>query len=151
MSGDASHITQPAEDGAGAVLAMTRALKDAGASPDSIDYINAHGTATILGDIAETIAIKRVFGDHAARLAVSSTKSQLGHLLGASGGVELVATLLALHHNVAPPTANLEEPDPQCDLDFVPHQPRDMRIRRAISNSFGFGGHNATIVVGQLD
>jgi 3-oxoacyl-[acyl-carrier-protein] synthase II len=151
MSGDASHITQPAEDGAGAVLAMTRALEDARLAPEAIDYVNAHGTATILGDIAETIAIKRVFGDHGARLAISSTKSQLGHLLGASGGVELVTTLMALHHNVAPPTANLDEPDPQCDLDYVPHHPRDMRIRRAISNSFGFGGHNATILIGRLD
>ncbi|UCG32061.1 MAG: beta-ketoacyl-ACP synthase II [Phycisphaerales bacterium] len=151
MSGDASHITQPAEDGTGAALAMTRALENAGLDPEAIDYVNAHGTATILGDIAETIAIKRVFGDHADKLAISSTKSQLGHLLGASGGVELVATLMGLYHNVAPPTANLDEPDPQCDLDYVPHQPRDMRIRRAISNSFGFGGHNATIVVGKLD
>jgi 3-oxoacyl-[acyl-carrier-protein] synthase II len=150
MSGDASHITQPAEDGAGAALAMTRALRDARIEADTVDYVNAHGTATILGDIAETRAIKGVFGDHARKLAVSSTKSQLGHLLGASGGVELVVTLQGLYQNVAPPTTNLDHPDPACDLDYVPHQPRDMKIDRAISNSFGFGGHNATIVVGKL-
>jgi len=151
MSGDASHITQPTEDGSGAALAIRRALKDTGLDPESIDYVNAHGTATILGDIAETLALKTVFGEYAYKVAISSTKSQLGHLLGASGGVELVVTLMSLFHNVAPPTINLDHPDPQCDLDFVPQTPRDMQIRRAMTNSFGFGGHNATIVVGKLD
>jgi len=151
MSGDASHITQPAEDGSGAALAMRLALEDARTDPKDVDYINAHGTGTPLGDVAETVAIKRVFGEHARRVAVSSTKSQIGHLLGASGGVELVATLLAVRNNVAPATINLDVPDPRCDLDYVPHQPRDVPIRRAISNSFGFGGHNATLVVGRPD
>ena len=151
MSADASHITQPTEDGSGAALAMRRALSDTGVDPESIDYVNAHGTATLLGDIAETLALKTVFGEHAYKVAISSTKSQLGHLLGASGGVELVVTLMSLLHNAAPPTINLDHPDPQCDLDYVPQTPRDLRIRRAMTNSFGFGGHNATIVVGKLD
>lgn len=148
MSADACHITQPDEQGSGAAAAMTHALSDADVTPDDVDYINAHGTSTPLGDIAETIAIKRVFGPHAKKLAVSSTKSAIGHLLGASGGVELVATVMALIHRVAPPTINLNEPDPQCDLDYVPNKPRDLPIRVAMSNSFGFGGHNACIVVG---
>jgi 3-oxoacyl-[acyl-carrier-protein] synthase II len=150
MSGDATHITQPGEDGAGAAKAIEYALADAGLSPDSIDYINAHGTSTPLGDIAETRAVKQVFGEHARKLAISSTKSCIGHLLGASGGVELIATVMAIRRNVAPPTINLYEPDPECDLDYVPNQARDMRIDRAMSNSFGFGGHNACIVVGRL-
>ena len=116
-----------------------------GLNADDIDYINAHGTSTPLGDIAECVAVKRAFGDHAAKLAVSSTKSMTGHLLGAAGGVEAVFTTLALHHQVAPPTANLLNQDPQCDLDFVPLVARDMKIRAALSNSFGFGGTNATL------
>jgi 3-oxoacyl-[acyl-carrier-protein] synthase II len=149
-SGDAGHITQPAPDGAGAIKAMRWALKDAGVAPEDMDYINAHGTATILGDVAETSAIKEVFGDHARALAISSTKSSVGHLLGASGGVELIATIMALKHNVIPPTINLHEPDPECDLDYVPNTPRDVHVRIAMSNSFGFGGHNATLVVGRV-
>jgi len=151
MSSDASHITQPVEDGAGAISAMKQALDDARTNPDEIDYINAHGTSTPLGDVAETFAIKRVLGAHARKLAVSSTKSSLGHLLGASGGVELVATLQAIRYNIAPPTINLDEPDPDCDLDYIPNKARDMKIRKAMSNSFGFGGHNATIILGRLD
>lgn len=151
MSSDASHITQPCENGSGAIAAMELALADATSDPDTIDYINAHGTSTPMGDLAETKAIKQVFGDHAYKLAVSSTKSCLGHLLGASGGVELIATIQAMRHNLAPPTINLENPDPACDLDYVPNKARDMRIRRAMSNSFGFGGHNATLVVGPAD
>lgn len=151
MSGDACHITQPDEQGRGAASAMTKALKDARLSPDAVDYINAHGTSTPLGDIAETIAVKRVFGDHARKLAISSTKSAVGHLLGASGGVEMVATVKALRQSVAPPTINLSSPDPQCDLDYVPNKPRDMKIRVAMSNSFGFGGHNACLLIGRGD
>lgn len=151
MSGDASHITQPGEDGSGAALAIARCLKDAGLSPDQIDYINAHGTSTPLGDIAETRAIKQVFNAHAHKVAVSSTKSCIGHLLGASGGVELIATVLAIRNGVAPPTINLDEPDPDCDLDYVPNRAREMPIARAMSNSFGFGGHNACIAVGRFN
>jgi len=147
MSGDAFHITAPLEDGSGAAMAMRNALADASISPDSIDYINAHGTSTPLGDIAETRALKSTFGPHAKKLAVSSTKSQLGHLLGASGGVEAVITSMAVHRNLMPPTINLENPDPECDLDYIPHKPRDRKITYAISNSFGFGGHNACLLL----
>jgi 3-oxoacyl-[acyl-carrier-protein] synthase II len=147
MSGDGLHIVQPDPEGRGAAGAMRAMLKDAQAAPDSVDYINAHGTATQLGDVAETKALKTVFGDHARRLAISSTKSSVGHLLGASGGVEFVATALAIRDQVAPPTINLEEPDPECDLDYVPLKPRPMTIRRAASNSFGFGGHNASLLL----
>ncbi|MDK1030685.1 MAG: beta-ketoacyl-ACP synthase II [Planctomycetia bacterium] len=147
MSGDGHHIVQPDPLGRGAVLAMEHALSDAGVQPESVDYINAHGTATPLGDVAETKAIKHVFGKHAHSLAVSSTKSSLGHLLGASGGVELIATCLALRDNVAPPTINLETPDPQCDLDYVPLEAREMKIDCAMTNSFGFGGHNASLLL----
>jgi 3-oxoacyl-[acyl-carrier-protein] synthase II len=150
MSGDGLHIVQPDPEGRGATGAMKAMLADAGASPDSIDYINAHGTSTPLGDIAETKAIKNVFGDHARKLAISSTKSSIGHLLGASGGVEFVACALAIRDQVAPPTINLEEPDPECDLDYVPLQARPMTIRRAASNSFGFGGHNASLMLQKL-
>ncbi|NIL96943.1 MAG: beta-ketoacyl-ACP synthase II [Planctomycetales bacterium] len=149
-SGDAGHITQPDEAGLGAAKAMSNALQDGGLNPDDIDYINAHGTSTPLGDAAETAAIKSVFGNHARQLSVSSTKSQLGHLLGASGGVELVLTILALTDQVVPPTINYETPDPKCDLDYTPNQPRPRQLRMAMSNSFGFGGHNGSIVVGQL-
>jgi 3-oxoacyl-[acyl-carrier-protein] synthase II len=148
MSADASHLTQPTVDGNGAAFAMSRALKDGRTNPSEIDYINAHGTGTPLGDIAETVAIKKVFGDHARKLAISTTKSSIGHLLGASGGVEMVVTIMALRRGIAPPTINLDNPDPECDLDYVPNRPRDCRIRRAMSNSFGFGGHNACIVIG---
>lgn len=150
-SADASHVTQPADDGKGAVNAMKAALRHARINVEDVDYINAHGTGTPLGDIAETVAIKRVFGPHAHKLAVSSTKSAIGHLLGASGGVEMVATVMAMKHHIAPPTINLDEPDPQCDLDYVPKTARDLRIRVALSNSFGFGGHNACVCVKRFE
>jgi 3-oxoacyl-[acyl-carrier-protein] synthase II len=145
---DAHHITAPHPCGAGAAQAMKLALKDARLNPDDIQYVNAHGTSTPLGDEAETKAMKDVFGPHARRLAISSTKSMLGHLLGASGGVELIATVLSIRHGVVHPTINYDTPDPACDLDYVPNTAREMRVRRAISNSFGFGGHNCTLVVG---
>jgi 3-oxoacyl-[acyl-carrier-protein] synthase II len=129
---------------------MQNAIHDAGVSPDEIDYINAHGTSTPLGDKAETLALKTVFGEHARRVSISSTKSQLGHSLGASGGVELVLSVRAIETQVVPPTINLETPDPDCDLDYTPNQPRERKIRIAMSNSFGFGGHNASVIVGQL-
>jgi len=150
MSGDGLHIVQPDPEGRGAAGAMRAMLEDAQAAPDSVDYVNAHGTATPLGDVAETKALKTVFGDHARRLAISSTKSSVGHLLGASGGVEFVATALAIRDQVAPPTINLEESDPECDLDYVPLTPRPMTIRRAASNSFGFGGHNASLLLQKM-
>lgn len=146
-SGDGGHITQPDERGLGAAQAMTCALNDAQLNADEIHYINAHGTSTPLGDKAETAAIKRVFGNAASQLSISSTKSQLGHSLGASGGVELVLTVLAMTHSIAPPTINLETPDPDCDLDYTPNQPRERRLNTAMSNSFGFGGHNASVIV----
>lgn len=149
-SADAGHITQPDAEGSGAARAMQDALKDANLSPERVDYVNAHGTSTPLGDKAETTAIKRIFGDHAYRLAVSSTKSQLGHLLGASGGVELILSIMALNSGVVPPTINLETPDPDCDLDYTPNEPKERSISVAMSNSFGFGGHNATLVVGRV-
>jgi 3-oxoacyl-[acyl-carrier-protein] synthase II len=147
MSGDAYHITAPWEDGRGATLAMNAALRDAGVSPDAVNYINAHGTSTPLGDIAETKAVKVSFGDHARKVSISSTKSQLGHLLGASGGVECVATALAVTRNIIPPTINLDHPDAECDLDYTPHRARDLRVDYAMSNSFGFGGHNASLLL----
>ncbi|HMP07583.1 MAG TPA: beta-ketoacyl-ACP synthase II [Lacipirellulaceae bacterium] len=147
-SADAGHITQPDEQGAGAARAMSSALRDAGLEPAAIDYINAHGTSTPLGDKAETIAVKRVFEDHAYKTNISSTKSQLGHLLGASGGVELIVSLLALRDQVCPPTINLDTPDPACDLNYTPKQPQERSIRNVMSNSFGFGGHNASIIAG---
>jgi 3-oxoacyl-[acyl-carrier-protein] synthase II len=146
MSADAHHMTAPPEDGDGAVRAMRNALRNAGLPADAIDYVNAHGTSTPLGDIAETVAIKRAFGDHAKKVAVSSTKSMTGHLLGAAGGVEAVVTALALHDQVAPPTANLFDQDPACDLDYVPNEARKMPLRAAMSNSFGFGGTNGTLI-----
>ena len=145
MSADAYHITAPPEDGAGAARSMTHALKNAGLNTTDIDYINAHGTSTQIGDVAECVAVKRCFGDHAAKLAISSTKSMTGHLLGAAGGIEAVFTVLAMRDQVAPPTANLFHRDPKCDLDFVPNIARDMKISAALSNSFGFGGTNATL------
>jgi 3-oxoacyl-[acyl-carrier-protein] synthase II len=129
---------------------MELALRDARVNADEVDYVNAHGTSTELGDVAETGAIKRVFKEHARKLAISSTKSMIGHLLGASGGVELIATALSIARGVLHPTINLDNPDPQCDLDYVPNTARERRVRRAISNSFGFGGHNCCLVVGAL-
>jgi 3-oxoacyl-[acyl-carrier-protein] synthase II len=146
MSADANHMTAPCEDGDGALRCMRNALRAAGMNTDDIDYINAHGTSTPLGDVAETVAVKRCFGDHAARIAVSSTKSATGHLLGAAGGVEAVFSVLALRDQVAPPTINLHQPSPECDLDYVPLTARNMRIRAALSNSFGFGGTNGSLV-----
>jgi 3-oxoacyl-[acyl-carrier-protein] synthase II len=146
MSADAHHITAPAEDGDGAARCMANALKNARLNPDDVDYINAHGTSTPLGDLAETVAVKRCFGAHAGKLAMSSTKSMTGHLLGAAGGIEAVFSALAVHHQVAPPTANLVNADPACDLDYVPLKAREMRIRAALSNSFGFGGTNGTLI-----
>jgi len=146
MSADAYHITAPPEDGHGAARSMANALKNARMNADEVDYINAHGTSTPLGDIAECVAVRRCFGDHASKLAVSSTKSMTGHLLGAAGGIEAVFSVLAMRDKVAPPTANLVNRDPKCDLDFVPLVARDMEIRAAMSNSFGFGGTNATLV-----
>ena len=146
MSGDAHHITAPPEDGAGARLAMQNALRDAQLAPDAVHYLNAHATSTPLGDRAETNAIKQAFGAHAAQLAVSSTKSMTGHLLGAAGVVEAIFTILALRDQVAPPTINLADPDPECDLDYVPHVARQMDLDVVMSNSFGFGGTNGTLV-----
>lgn len=145
-STDASDIVQPEPDGIGAARAMTLALQNAGLGPDNVDYINAHGTATILGDIAETRAIKRVFGARARKVAVSSTKSQIGHLLGATAGVEAVVCVLAMQNRVLPPTINLDHPDPECDLDYVPRTARDADVRIVLNNSFGFGGHNTCMV-----
>ena len=146
VSADANHITAPCEDGAGAVRCMDNALRNAGLNREEVDYINAHGTSTPLGDVAETIAIKNCFGDHAKTVAISSTKSMTGHLLGAAGGVESVFSVLALRDQIAPPTINLFEPDPQCDLDYVPNAARKMKIDVALSNSFGFGGTNGSLV-----
>ena len=150
MSGDGTHIVQPDPEGRGAAYAMQQMLKDASAEADTVDHINAHGTGTPLGDIAETKAVKIVFGDHARKIAISSTKSSVGHLLGASGGVEMIATALAIRDQVAPPTINLENADPECDLDYVPLEPRSMPIRRAACNSFGFGGHNACLLLQKI-
>ncbi len=146
MSADAYHMTAPSEDGEGAARCMVNALKNAEIDPIKVDYVNAHGTSTPLGDIAETVAIKRCFGDHAKNLAVNSTKSMTGHLLGAAGGVEAIFSALAVHHQISPPTINLNNQDPQCDLDYVPNDARDMDINVALSNSFGFGGTNGTLV-----
>ena len=146
MSGDAYHMTSPSEGGEGAARCMTNALNDAGVNPDQVDYVNAHGTSTPAGDVAETMAMKTALGDHAYKTAVSSTKSMTGHLLGAAGGIEAVFTALAIRDQVAPPTINLHNQDPECDLDFVPNTARGMKIDVAVSNSFGFGGTNGTVV-----
>ena len=146
VSADAHHITAPCEDGEGAARGMLNAMRNAGINPDQVDYINAHGTSTPLGDVAETIAVKRCFGEHAKRLAVSSTKSATGHLLGAAGGVEAIFSVLAIRDQVAPPTINLFNQDPQSDLDHVPNTARPMKIKVAMSNSFGFGGTNGTLI-----
>ena len=150
MSADAHHITAPCEDGAGAVRCMANALRNAQLNTDDVDYVNAHGTSTPLGDIAETVAVKRCFGDHSRKLAVSSTKSMTGHLLGAAGGIEAVFCVLAIRDQVAPPTINLVNRDPECDLDYVPNTARPMKIGVALSNSFGFGGTNGTLVFGRI-
>jgi 3-oxoacyl-[acyl-carrier-protein] synthase II len=150
VSADAYHMTAPSEDGDGAYRCMRNALKDSGLTPETVDYINAHGTSTPLGDVAETIAVKRLLGDHAQRVAVNSTKSMTGHLLGAAGGVEAVFTILTTHHQVSPPTINLQNPDPQCDLDYVPNTSREMKVRVAMSNSFGFGGTNGSLVFARI-
>jgi 3-oxoacyl-[acyl-carrier-protein] synthase II len=147
---DAYHITAPHPEGAGAARAMLNCLKDARLNADDIDYINAHGTSTELGDAAETGAIKKIFGGHARKLAISSTKSMIGHLLGASGGVEAIATAMSLKTGVIHPTINLDTPDPACDLDYVPKTAREKRVRRALSNSFGFGGHNCCVALGAV-
>jgi 3-oxoacyl-[acyl-carrier-protein] synthase II len=146
MSGDGHHITAPPEDGSGAAMAMKLALKDAQMNVDLVDYVNAHGTSTPLGDLAETRAIKTIFGAHAKKVAISSTKSQLGHLLGASGGVEAIVSALAVQRNLIPPTINLDSPDEGCDLDYTPHKAKDRHLTYAMSNSFGFGGHNASLL-----
>ena len=147
MTGDAYHMTAPDPEADGAARAMGQALRDAGVEPSTVGYINAHGTSTPYNDRSETMAIKRVFGEHARRLAVSSTKSMTGHLLGAAGGVEAIATAMAVHHGILPPTINYETPDPECDLDYVPNQARKQDVEIALSNAFGFGGTNATIVL----
>ena len=149
MSADGWHITAPDEEGRGAVRSMKRCLDDARLSADSVDYINAHGTSTMLGDLAETRAMKQVFGPHAQRLQISSTKSQLGHTLGASGGVELIAAAMAIHTGVLPPTINLDHPGEGCDLDYIPNVAREARVNHIMSNSFGFGGHNASLLIGR--
>ncbi len=151
MSGDAHHMTSPAPGGEGASRCMNNAMRNASLNPEDIEYINAHGTSTPQGDIGETLAVKRTFGDHATKLAVSSTKSMVGHLLGAAGGVEAVYTALAVQHGIAPPTINLDTPDPECDLDYVPHSARDLQIRAALTNSFGFGGTNGTLALKRFE
>jgi 3-oxoacyl-[acyl-carrier-protein] synthase II len=151
MSGDAYHMTQPAPGGEGAARCIHNAIADAAMDKTDIDYINAHGTSTPAGDLAETLAIKQVFGDNASKVAISSTKSMTGHLLGAAGGIEAIFSVLALRDQVAPPTINLEYPDPECDLDYVPNVAREMKIRTVMSNSFGFGGTNATLILRKVD
>jgi 3-oxoacyl-[acyl-carrier-protein] synthase II len=146
MSADAHHITAPAEGGQGAYQCMRNALQDAGLSAEEIGYVNAHGTSTPLGDVAETVAIKRAFGAHAKELAVSSTKSTTGHMIGAAGAAEAIFTILALKQQVIPPTINLENQDPACDLDYTPNTAREAKLEAALSNSFGFGGTNGTVI-----
>jgi 3-oxoacyl-[acyl-carrier-protein] synthase II len=150
MSSDAHHVSSPPEDGDGAYRVMRNAIRDAKLQPNDIDYVNAHGTSTELGDRAETMAMKRCFGDHAYKMAVSSTKSMTGHLLGGAGGLEAGIIALAIRDQIAPPTTNYETPDPDCDLDYVPNQARPMRIEHALSNSFGFGGTNGALVFKQF-
>ena len=151
MSADAYHMTQPPADGEGAARCMQHALRDAQINPADIDYINAHGTSTPAGDVAETQAVKTVLGEHAYRVAVSSTKSMTGHMLGAAGGIEAIFSVLALKEQVAPPTINLDHPDPQCDLDYIPHHAREMALKIVMSNSFGFGGTNGTLIFKRYD
>ncbi len=151
MSGDAYHIAAPSEDGDGPARVMKNCLADAGINPEEIEYVNAHGTSTPLGDKAETLAIKTVFGEHAKKLAVSSTKSMTGHLLGAAGGLETAICALAVFHGVLPPTINYENPDPECDLDYVPNTARPVKVRTVLSNSFGFGGTNGCLILKRMD
>lgn len=151
LSGDGYHMAAPPDDGDGAVRCMQMALADAGMNPADIDYINAHGTSTPLNDVVETRAIKRVYGEHARKLAISSTKSMTGHMLGGAGGIEAAFTALTIKHGVIPPTINLQNPDPECDLDYVPNEARQMKIRAAMSNSFGFGGTNAVIIMKRFE
>jgi len=151
MSGDAYHMTSPSKNGEGAARCMTNALRNAGINLQDIQYINAHGTSTLAGDVAETNAMKSVFGDYAKSLAVSSTKSMTGHLLGAAGGIEAIFTALSLYHQQVPPTINLDEPGEGCDLDYVPHTARDVKMQHALSNSFGFGGTNGTLVLSRFE
>jgi 3-oxoacyl-[acyl-carrier-protein] synthase II len=151
LSSDGYHMAAPPEDGNGASRCMRMALKDAGMQPEDVDYINAHGTSTPLNDVVETRAIKTAFGDQAYKLAISSTKSMTGHMLGGAGGIEAVFTALSIKHQIAPPTMNLENPSPECDLDYVPNQARKMKIRAAMSNSFGFGGTNAVLIMKQYE
>ena len=146
MSHDAHHLTAPPENGAGAARSMANAIRDAGLNPDEIDYINAHGTSTQVGDVAEVAAVRRIFERHADKLAMSSTKSMTGHLLGAAGAVEAIFSVLAIRDGVLPPTINLDNPDDGCDLDFVAHNSRNADVRVALSNSFGFGGTNGTLI-----
>jgi len=150
MSADAYHITQPCPDGDGMARAMEAALRDAALSPDQVDYVNTHGTATPSGDPAETVALKRVFGARAPSLPSSSTKSVTGHLLGAAGAVEVIACLCAIRDGIVPPTINLDNPDPECDLDYVPNAPRKAKVEVCMSNSFGFGGQNDTLIVRKI-
>jgi 3-oxoacyl-[acyl-carrier-protein] synthase II len=150
MSGDAYHISAPSEDGDGPARVMVNALADAGVPPQAVDYINAHGTSTPQGDRVETLAIKKAFGEHARRVAISSTKSSTGHLLGAAGGLEIGVTALAVARDIIPPTLNLDNPSEDCDLDYTPHRAAQREVRVAISNSFGFGGTNACLVLGKL-
>ncbi len=151
LSGDAFHVTAQPPEGRGAVRSMAMALRKAGVKPEEVQYVNAHGTSTPINDPTETMAVKKVFGDHAKKLVMSSTKSMTGHLLGAAGGLEAGITALAIHHQVAPPTINLDAPDPECDLDYAPHTKRPMAIRCAMSNSFGFGGTNGTLLLRKID
>ena len=150
MSGDAHHMTSPSPGGEGASRCMNAAIRNAGLNPDQVDYLNAHGTSTPLGDVAETLAVKLSFGDHANKLVISSNKSMIGHLLGAAGGVEAVMTALSIHEGVIPPTINLVDQDPECDLDYVPGEARDLKINVALSNSFGFGGTNGTLAFSRI-
>jgi 3-oxoacyl-[acyl-carrier-protein] synthase II len=150
MSADAYHITAPAENGQGAYQCMVNAMRDAGLNPEAIDYVNAHGTSTPLGDVAETMAIKRAFGESAKKVAVSSTKSTTGHMVGAAGGAEAIFTILALCDQVIPPTINLENQDPACDLDYVPNVARQTKLEAGLSNSFGFGGTNGSVAFKRL-
>jgi 3-oxoacyl-[acyl-carrier-protein] synthase II len=150
MSGDAYHITAPAVDGNGGFRSMQAALKNANMNPEDIDYVNAHGTSTPLGDEIELAAVKRLFGEHAYKIAMSSTKSAIGHLLGAAGSVEAIYSILAIHNNVVPPTLNLDNPSESCDIELVPHTAQEREVHRVLSNSFGFGGTNATLVFSEL-
>jgi 3-oxoacyl-[acyl-carrier-protein] synthase II len=150
MTGDAYHLTAPAPGGEGGARSMKMALRNAGITPEQVDYINAHGTSTPIGDMYETMAIKSIFGDHAKKMLVSSTKSMTGHLLGAAGGIEAVYTLMAMDKSVVPPTINYTDPDPECDLDYVPNSARDAKLEYAMSNNFGFGGTNATLLFKKL-